>query len=163
MYKQGDDRAFRQLYELYSPGLFNYLVRLVSDWHRAEDMLVETFTKLARSDLDERGTLKAWLYRVATNQCYKWFRKNKRQEMELSEDIWIPLQQRDHISRFEREIKVQKMLHRLSDQHRVVIIMKFYNEMSYQEIADVLCIPLGTVKSRMHEAMKALRRSHELP
>jgi RNA polymerase sigma-70 factor (ECF subfamily) len=41
--------------------------------------------------------------------------------------------------------------------------MKFYNEMSYQEIADVLCIPLGTVKSRMHEAMKALRRSHELP
>jgi RNA polymerase sigma factor (sigma-70 family) len=148
---------------LYSPALFNYLVRLVSDWHRAEDMLVETFTKLARSELDERGTLKAWLYRVATNQCYKWFRKNKHLEVELSEDIWIPLQQRDHIFRFEREMKVQKMLHRLSDQHRVVIVMKFFNEMSYQEIADILCIPLGTVKSRMHEAMKALRRLHELP
>jgi RNA polymerase sigma-70 factor (ECF subfamily) len=56
------------------------------------------------------------------------------------------------------EIKVQKMLNALPEKHRVVILLKFYEDMSYQEIADVLCCPLGTVKSRMHEGIEKLRK-----
>lgn len=57
-----------------------------------------------------------------------------------------------------REMHVQKMLNQLSENHRVVMVLKFYDDMTYHEIADVLCCPLGTVKSRIHEGIKHLRR-----
>lgn len=136
--------------------MFNYLVRLLSDWHYAEDILVETFTKLANSNLKESGSLKAWLYRVATNACYKLFRKN-RGEVSFSEETF---QQHlnDSMPDLIREIRIQKLLNELSENQRVVIVLKFYEEMTYQEIADTLCCPLGTVKSRIHEAIENLRR-----
>jgi RNA polymerase sigma-70 factor (ECF subfamily) len=139
-----------------SVGLFNYLVRLLSDWHYAEDILVETFTKLANSNLKESGSLKAWLYRVSTNACYKLFRKN-RGDISFCEEIF---QQHinDSMPDLIKEIRIQKLLSELSENQRVVIVLKFYEEMSYQEIADTLCCPLGTVKSRMHEGIKNLRR-----
>ena len=129
-------------------------MRLTNDWHHAEDILVETFTKLARSALDDRGTIKAWLYRVATNQCYKLFRRNK--TIELKEDFPDNCKS-DALLDKQRELKIRTMLTKLSNNHRAVVVMRFFNDMSYQEIADVLCIPLGTVKSRMHEALKQLK------
>ncbi len=154
-FKAGDERAFADLYDRLSPGLYNYLCRLLGDVHRAEDVLVETFTKLARSNLDGPGNVKAWLYRVATNHCYQWFRKNREQcaiseldEPEAKEPVRDPV----------RDVKIQRLLGGLPETHRVVVVLKFYESLSYQEIADVLCIPLGTVKSRMHDGLKRLRQ-----
>jgi RNA polymerase sigma-70 factor (ECF subfamily) len=155
LFKKGDERAFEALYHRYSGVLFNHCVRLLSDWHHAEDVLVETFTKLARSNLRPDGSLKAWLYRVATNQCYK--RLRKRQDVGFSEESFVP-DEPDMTRQKIREIQVQKMLNQLSENHRVVVVLKFYDNMTYEEIADVLCCPLGTVKSRIHEGMKHLRR-----
>lgn len=152
----GDEKAFATIYEKFSKGLFNYLVRLIGDWHYAEDVLVETFTKLANSNLNESGSLKAWLYRVATNQCYKLFRKNK-VELSLSEEFLCPSMS-DPLPDIVKEVRIQEVLNELPENQRVVIVLKFYDGMSYQEIADILCIPLGTVKSRMHEGIKNLRR-----
>ncbi|MEO0215486.1 MAG: RNA polymerase sigma factor [candidate division WOR-3 bacterium] len=150
-----DEKAFATIYNRFCNGLFNYLVRLIGDWHYAEDILVETFTKLANSNLDNRGSLKAWLYRVATNQAYKLLRKNR---VEIS----LPIELTEHnTSQNEQRLsnwEVQKLLNELPEIYRSVIVLKFYGEMSYQEIADVLCIPIGTVKSRMHEGIRKLRR-----
>jgi len=154
-FKAGDEGAFEALYDRLSPGLYNYLCRLLGDGHRAEDVLVESFTKLSRSNLDGPGNIRAWLYRVATNQCYKWFRKNR--EICLADglpEIENGEKPRDLI----RENKIQRMLNGLPETHKVVVVLKFYEEMSYQEIADVLCIPLGTVKSRMHDGLARLRK-----
>lgn len=154
-FKAGDERAFCALYERLSPGLYNYLARLLGDRHRAEDVLIETFTKLARSNLDGPGKVKSWLYRVATNQCYKWFRKNR--ELCLADGFPEPGNgdpPRDII----RENNVQRMLNGLPETHKVVVVLKFYEELTYHEIAEVLGIPLGTVKSRMHDGLKRLRQ-----
>jgi len=156
LFKKGDERAFEALYHRYSGYLFNHCVRLLSDWHHAEDVVVETFTKLARSNLTSNGSLKAWLYRVATNQCYKRLRK-RRGDVSLSEETFMPVGM-DTVRQQTREMYVQKMLNQLSENHRVVMVLKFYDDMTYQEIADVLCCPLGTVKSRIHEGIKHLRR-----
>jgi len=153
-FKAGDDKAFKQLYDLFGPGLFNYIVRLVTDWHHAEDILVETFTKLAQSNLDDRGSLKAWLYRVATNQCYRWFRNNK--EIQISEELLCQHMNEPMIDKT-KEIKIQKFLNILPGHQKMVIILKFFDGMNYQEIADILCIPVGTVKSRIHEGLQKLR------
>lgn len=136
--------------------MFNYLVRLLGDWHYAEDILVETFTKLANSNLKESGSLKAWLYRVATNACYKLFRKNRGEVFFSEEKFQNAIE--DPCPDLIKEMQIQKLLNELPDNQRLVLILKFYEEMSYQEIADILCCPLGTVKSRMHEGIKKLRQ-----
>ncbi len=128
---------------------------MIGDWHYAEDVLVETFTKLAHSNLKPTGSLKAWLYRVATNGCYRVFRI-KRKEIFFSEDNFVACIH-DHSHDLIMEMDAQKMLNALPEKQRLVILLKFYEDMSYQEIADVLCCPLGTVKSRMHEGIKKLR------
>lgn len=155
-FKTGDDGAFRSLYERFSPGLFNYLVRLLGDWHHAEDVLIETFARLANSHLIDRGNLKAWLFRVATNESYKLFRKLGRASI-VSEEF-LRLHAHNPLVNVEKEIRIQRLLNRLPDQQKAVIILKFFEKMSYQEIAETLCCPLGTVKSRMHEGLKNLKR-----
>lgn len=124
--------------------------------------MIETFVRLANSDLVPRGSLKAWLYRVATNECYRLFRKTGRAFPGSEES----LHQCRHnpMPNIEKEIRIQKLLNRLPLQQKVVIIMKFFDAMTYQEIAETLCCPLGTVKSRMHQGLRNLkRRKNELP
>lgn len=116
-----------------------------------------TFTKLAGSKLQAKGSLRAWLYRVAINECYRMFRRRK--EINFSEAQFAEcVKDKDPGIDIMRQVRVQNMLNDLPDNQRIVILLKFYENMSYQEIADVLCCPLGTVKSRMHEAIKNLRR-----
>ena len=67
-------------------------------------------------------------------------------------------QVKDHGPGLIREMQVQKLLSGLPDNQRVVIVLKFYEELKYREIADILCCPLGTVKSRMYGGLKNLRR-----
>lgn len=154
-YKQGDTKAFEELYARLSGGLFNYCVRLLGDWHRAEDVLVETFTKFARSDLDERRNLRAWLYRVATNACYSFFRKQRTEarcfELQLKEILNNPCPD------FTDDLRIQRFLNELPEYQRIVITLKFYEQMTYRDIAEVLCCPVGTVKSRVHEGLRKLR------
>lgn len=117
---------------------------------------METFTKLARSNLADTGSLKAWLFRVATNGCYRVFRK-QRKEAAFDETQFLA-HVKDHGPLLIKELRIQKVLNRLPEQQRIVIVLKYYEELKYEEIADILCCPLGTVKSRMHEGMKNLRR-----
>lgn len=154
-FKNGDEKAFEALYRRLSGGLFNYCVRVLGDWHYAEDVLVQTFTKLAHSDLDERGNIKAWLYRVATNSCYSHFRRKRTEAKSFS------LQLQNHMSNpgndFTEELRVQKALDALPEYQRIVVVLKFYERLTYADIAEVLCCPEGTVKSRMHNGLKKLR------
>jgi RNA polymerase sigma-70 factor (ECF subfamily) len=154
-FKSGDERAFEVLYNRLSGGLFNYCVRLLGDWHSAEDVLLETFAKLAKSNLNNQGNLRAWLYRVATNACYSLFRKRKT-ELKYLENAYKAYAD-DRTPGFVREMAVQRLLSGLPEHQRMVVILRFYEKMSLQEIAEVLCCPLGTVKSRMHQALKKLR------
>jgi RNA polymerase sigma-70 factor (ECF subfamily) len=154
-FKRGDERAFSALYDRLSPGLYGYLCRMLGDRHRAEDVLVVSFTKLSRSNLDGPGNVRAWLYRVATNECYKWFRKNR--EIGLA-DGQQETADKDEPRDLIREMRIRRALDGLPETHRVVVVLKFYERMSYQEIAEVLCLPLGTVKSRMHDGLERLRR-----
>ena len=158
-FKKGDEKAFESIYQGLSPGIFNYSVRLLGDRHLAEDVLVETFTKFANADLDTHGNLKAWLYRVATNACYTLLRK-RRCELKCFEE-----QMRSALGNpgpdFTKELRVQRLLTKLPEYQRIVVILKFYERMTYREIADILCCPLGTVKSRMHKSLHKLRNLME--
>jgi RNA polymerase sigma-70 factor (ECF subfamily) len=149
------------LYQRYSAALFNYCIRLTGDRHYAEDIVIETYTKLARSHLNSKGSIKAWLYRVATNASYRLFRRIRNDVQTIKNSTRTLVQ--DHGPKLIQEMYVQKLLDVLPDQQRIVITLKFYENMKYKEIADILCCPVGTVKSRMHEGLKNLRRRlHEM-
>lgn len=120
---------------------------------------METFTKLAHSDLDERGSIKAWLYRVATNSCYSYFRKKRTESKCFEEQLQSILSNPGHD--IAEELRIQKIISTLPEYQRVVVVLKFYERMTYNEIAEVLCCPVGTVKSRIHNGLKKLRNLME--
>lgn len=156
MFKNGDGKAFESLYNRFSAGIFNYLLKLLGNWDLAEDILEETFIKLYESNLEERGKLKNWLFRVATNLSYKALRKKSNEITDYK--VFIMKEENNPGENVIRRIQVQKALMKVSETQRIVIILKFYQGMKYKEISEILGCPLGTVKTRMHEGLKKMNK-----
>lgn len=133
------------------------MLTLLGNRDLAEDVLEETFIRLFQSNLSETGKLKNWLYRVATNLSYKCMRKRKH-EIATRETQLQYLQRSQPDDRILSSIQVRRDLMKLPEKQRAVIVLKFYQGMKYREIADLLGCPLGTVKTRMYEGLKKLRK-----
>ena len=175
-YRQtGDRELFTQLVRRYERELYNYLRRYLGDAGMAEDTFQATFLQIhLKCDQFEEGRrFRPWLYTIATNQAIDAQRRNKRHRMASLDrvgssadgdevgklvDLLVsgdgdPL---DHVSRFERGEWVREALDELSEQMRSVVQLVYYEGMKYREAADVLSIPVGTVKSRLHSAITKL-------
>lgn len=157
----GDERAFEMFYRRHSEPLYNYLLRLVNEHAVVEDLLQETFLSVWRNAQQFRGEAQArtWLFRIAHNRVVSWLRK---QRVRADWDTVAPLLADDAMS-LERlalqnldALKVQRALAQLKVHHRSVVELAFVQEFSYREIAEILQIPEGTVKSRMSTALKLL-------
>jgi RNA polymerase sigma-70 factor (ECF subfamily) len=160
LFKDGDEQAFEMLYRTYNREIFNYALKVLGNRDLAEDVLEETFIKLFQSNLRESGKLKNWLYRVATNLSYKCMRRRRR-ELTGSEAYLERAPGERHDERILARIHIQRKLMKIPEKQRMVIVLKFYQGLKYSEIADVLGCPLGTVKTRMHDGLKRLRRAFE--
>ena len=155
----GDERAFTELYRRYSQSLYNYLLRLMHDPAGAEDVLQEVFLAIWQGASGYRGSasVKTWVYRISHHRAVSWIRQHRRMaayddDAEPSgdagpEDVTVGAWQHDDI---------RWALRRLSPKHRAVLELVFEQSLSYIEIAHVLNIPLGTIKSRMSYALRAL-------
>ena len=175
-YRQGGSRElFATLVRRYEQDLFNYLRRYLGDAGMAEDAFQATFLQVhLKCDQFEKGRrFRPWLYTIATNQAIDAQRRNKRHRMvsldrfgqgsdgdEVGKlvDLLVsgagdPL---EHVSQFERDEWVREALGELSEQMRSVVHLVYYEGMKYREAAEVLSIPVGTVKSRLHAAVAKL-------
>ncbi len=171
----GDRRYFSELVERYERELFNYLRRYLAHTEMAEDVFQATFLliHLKCKQFEEGRRFRPWLYAVATNAAIDAQRRNKRHravsldrngassadddtasliDLLVSEDP-DPL---TRASQLENGQWVQRALDELSDQMRSVIHLVYYQGMKYREAAEVLQIPVGTVKSRLHAAIHKL-------
>ncbi len=173
--EQGRRELFATLLGRYERELFNYLRRYLGDAGMAEDAFQATFLQvhLKCNQFDEGRRFRPWLYTIATNQAIDAQRRNKRHRMvsldrvgngtdgdEVGKlvDLLVsgdgdPL---DHVSQFERGEWVREALDELSEQMRSVVHLVYYEGMKYREAAEVLSIPVGTVKSRLHAAIAKL-------
>jgi RNA polymerase sigma-70 factor, ECF subfamily len=164
----GKTIALAILVERYHASLLGYLYRLVSgDRPLAEDLVQETFLNI----LQQRGyqigrPFKPWLYAIATNRARDHFKSAaiRRVVSHLDEDD-DALQEFDVVSSPEMLIlaleqgnEINAMFRRLSEEYRVALLLRFYQGMSLQEIADTLQVPLGTVKSRLSVGTRQLRK-----
>ncbi|HEV2661884.1 MAG TPA: RNA polymerase sigma factor [Ktedonobacteraceae bacterium] len=161
----GETRALSLLVERHYGPLLGYLYRFLGgDRPLAEDIVQETFLRvLQRGSYQPGRPFKPWLYAIAINQGRDYFksarvRRDVAQDEEIMEGIYdtTPGPEEAALSD-EQGHMVAVALGQLSEEYRVTLILRFYNGLSLQEIAETLHIPLGTVKSRLSTGTRRLR------
>ena len=155
----GDEVAFAELYDLYAPSVYNYLLRLVNESAVAEEILQEVFLAMWQGAhrFREEAKVKTWLLRIAHHQAVSWLRRTRATAWtneEPATDDHDPIE--EHLARSWQIDQVRAALARLTPNHRAVIELTFVQGLSYAEIAEVMNCPIGTVKSRMSYALRRL-------
>jgi RNA polymerase sigma-70 factor (ECF subfamily) len=169
-YRAGDRNSFAELVGRYERELFHFLVRFLSDRAAAEDVFQETFLQIHQSaeNFDTQRRFRPWLFTIAANKARDLIRSNARRpanplqasiggDDEGGEFIDLmksdesmpdaPLQQR------ELQFKVQATVTGMPDHLREILLLSYFHQFPYKQISDILDIPLGTVKSRLHTAV----------
>ena len=157
-FASGDLDAFEDLFRQYQTRVYAWIMRIVRDTGVAEDLTLETFWRIyrARATFDSGGDFGAWAYRIATNLALSHIRRRPR-ELELDESFMAAYSPNPALRRETREQIVQAF-HKLPAKLKVAVTMALVEEQPYADIAHVLGIPAGTVKSRVFRAVRILRR-----
>ena len=159
--QQGDEEAFGRLMDLYDRKLVYYLMRFTASLEQALDVAQDVWISVFRGlkKLRNPSVFRAWLYQIAHAKVVTQVRKNVREEEILesfSAEQEQSLSSEEPISG-DPEL-VRSALAALSREHRAVLVLRFLENMSLEEMAHVLQCQLGTVKSRLHYAKEALRQ-----
>lgn len=166
---KGGTNAFGELVRRYQDRLYNTVYRLVGHMEDAQDVVQETFLNAYQSlnNFKQESQLFTWLYRIAINTAISHKRKHRAVvSIDTSRNGEAGMEPFDGsetsrpghaMERAEDERQVQDALNRLSPEHRIVLILKDMDELKYEEIAEILEVPIGTVRSRLHRARQELR------
>jgi len=162
--ERGSVEAFNQLVLCHQDRIFNLALRILGDEDTAEDITQNTFMN-AYLNLSRfrHGSFHGWLYRIATNACYDEYRQQKSRPMlpinnkDQAEERMLPFEQFSgtaalpelEVERHEQERVIQSALNGLDPDQRTVIVLVDQQDLDYKEAAQILGIPLGTVKSRL--------------
>jgi RNA polymerase sigma-70 factor, ECF subfamily len=156
----GDETAFAELVERYDPRLRYYLRRLAGDG--ADDAVQEVWIDVWRgvARLNDAAAFAAWLYRIARDRAFRTLRRTRPPPLPLTEAD-LADDGPDEEFRAEDAARIHAALGGLAPEHREVLVLRFLEDMTYDDVARVLGCPVGTVRSRLHYAKRALRRALE--
>jgi RNA polymerase sigma-70 factor, ECF subfamily len=166
----GRTAAFGELVRRYQDRLFNTVFRLVDNAEDAQDVVQDAFLNayLSLDRFKGHSQFFTWLYRIAVNTAISLKRK-QRSTVSIHAKVDVqgrhtePLDSSEfnhpgqHLERMEEEQRIQEALNRLSPDHRTVLILKDMEDQKYETIAEILEVPIGTVRSRLHRARLELR------
>lgn len=158
--QRGKKAAFEELIQRWERPLFYYIRRLVEDEQQSWQVLQETWLKVLQGidRLREPHKLSAWLYSIARKTAMSYLRKKYSEQTLLMENNELhEMEATSENINFENAERVHYGLSRLSIYHREVLTLFFIEDLSVKDIAEVLEIPSGTVKSRLYHAKKALK------
>jgi len=162
----------KEVVELYKDKVYQLSFRMLGNRHEAEDIAQEAFIRAFVNIQSFNINLKfsTWIYRIATNLCIDRIRKKKPDyyldaEVAGTEGLTMyshipstaPLPE-DDVESLELQESIQKEISKLPEKYRSVIVLKYIEELSLNEISEILDIPLGTVKTRIHRGREALRK-----
>jgi RNA polymerase sigma-70 factor (ECF subfamily) len=171
--KSGDIKAFEKLIEDHQKKVFNIALRMIGDYDEASELAQEAFLKAYKSIKSFKGDslFSTWIYKITTNVCLDEIRRKKKKKLiSLDEDI-------EHDgSEFKRQIKdhspgpeslaennelkrmVKESINLLPEDYKIVIVLRDIQGFSYEEISRIIKCPIGTVKSRINRARRALKK-----
>jgi RNA polymerase sigma-70 factor, ECF subfamily len=172
--REGAEQAYEILIERFQQPVYNLVYRLMDDPSESSDVVQEVFLKIFRNIGSFKGnsSLKTWIYRIAFNEAYnhrRWFTRHKRHEIGLETQEDESLSYRDvlHdpgrsafdiVSDIEMHSLIEEALGELNPAFRAAVVLRDIEDLSYEEISEVLDVSLGTVKSRILRGREALKR-----
>jgi RNA polymerase sigma-70 factor (ECF subfamily) len=173
--QEGVDAAYAALIARYQQPVFNLVYRLLDDPCDSSDVVQEVFLKIFRNigSFQAKSSLKTWVYRIAFNEAYnhrRWFSRHKKQEIgfEMEEEgspnfeEILPDPARtafDIVCDHETHALIEEALADLNPSFRAAVVLRDIEDLSYEEIAEILQVSLGTVKSRILRGREALRKA----
>jgi len=160
----GDEQAFAALFHKYKNLVYKTAYLMLGNADDAEDALQEVFVQVHRSlstFQPSKGAFTTWLYRITINHCLNWRRKRRLPFLSLDEASTSLVNRLPSPEGRMEEEAVWQTVSRLSEKLRAVVVLRYYWELSYAEMAQILDIPVGTVKSRLDLALKTLRKELE--
>ncbi|MCB0120113.1 MAG: sigma-70 family RNA polymerase sigma factor [Anaerolineales bacterium] len=165
--QKGDSEAFEALVNEHQRYVYNLALRVVKDENEALDLAQETFVRAWTALPNFRGQsqFRTWLYRIVTNLCYNRLPNLRRSLNDLGDDVMEDIPE----SHFETPAQsyesnetrdnLYQAIENLDENYRLLITLRYQNELSYEEIASTLNLPLGTVKTGIFRAKEQLRKS----
>lgn len=172
--REGSERAYETLLLRFQQPVYNLALRLLNDPSDASDVVQEVFLKVFRNVGHFRGqsTLKTWIFRIAINEAHnqrRWFFRHRHREIGI-EDEQDDIRSRaetladsaqspfDYVLDQENQALIETALTRINPRFRSAVVLRDISDLSYEEIAEVLQVSLGTVKSRILRGREALRQ-----
>ena len=172
--RKGDMSAFELLVRRYQDALVNYIYHIINDYHRAEDLAQETFLRVFKNAnrYEPKASFKSWLYTIATNLSRNEIRNRARRNTFFLEDMVDENENVDDSefmidSRYqpdilyekkERQQLIRKALKQLPENQRLALTLVTYQELSYEEISEILNCSVGAVKSLIHRARQNMKK-----
>lgn len=168
---EGDDLAFSQLIEIYQKPVYNLCYRMLGNSGDAEDAAQETFLRAykALDRYDPKRSFATWLLSIASHYCIDQLRKRRFTgfSMDDEEHAWLepsdpaPSPEKT-LSVREKQEQVQNLLECLGPKDRSAVVMHYWYDYSYEEIAEALSLTISAVKSRLHRARRVLAEGYQL-
>jgi len=158
--KDGDNESFSKLVDMYAGRCYGYFYRMTGDRDISDDLLSELFVKLVQRIASYRGgSFQSWLFTVASNVFHDYLRRKHRRQKLIESQIQQLEEQKTEPKKSDAEKldQLQSQLARLDDDTRELILMRFYSQASFKEIARTRGEPIGTTLSKLHRGLKKLR------
>jgi RNA polymerase sigma-70 factor, ECF subfamily len=169
--QKGNQEAFGALVTEHQSYVYNLAVRVLKNEEEALDLTQETFVRAWTALPNFRGQsqFRTWLYRIVTNLCYNRLPSVRRSLNELGDDVITEIPETDltfdnparGVESRELRLYLHQAIDHLDENYRLLISLRYQNELSYEEIAAMLNLPLGTVKTGLFRAKEQLRRALE--
>ncbi|HUS86104.1 MAG TPA: sigma-70 family RNA polymerase sigma factor [Bacteroidales bacterium] len=167
--REGDEKAFADLMKRYKDSIYYMLLKMVNNPSDADDLTIEAFGKAFRNlnSYTPNYAFSTWLFRIATNNCIDFIRKKKSapsaidQQQDEQDDPASNLQSdtpdpEEELIRLQKVKQLRHIVSQLKPQYRRLIELRYFREYSYEEIANELLLPLGTVKAQLFRAKELL-------
>ncbi|MCC6252405.1 MAG: sigma-70 family RNA polymerase sigma factor [Bacteroidia bacterium] len=170
--EQGDQKAYAELMERYKESVYFMLLKMVSNKDDADDLTIETFGKAFSrlSQYTPNFAFSTWLFKIATNNCIDFIRKKRNNSIvsldksfeneeggELSISVkFTGLDPEENVIRKQKNVIMRDIVEKLKPKYRTLVEMRYFEELSYEEISEKLNLPLGTVKAQLFRARDLL-------
>ena len=167
---KGDQKAYTELLDRYRDAIYFMLLKMVNNASDAEDLTIEAFGK-AFKNIDQYApnyAFSTWLFKIATNNCIDFFRKRKLKTYSMDQTIKYkddeiqqeyadtdPTAEKEILSS-EKSAMIRNAIENLPEKYRTAIMLRHHEEKSYEDIAQILDLPLGTVKAQLFRAREFL-------
>ena len=154
--------GFNLLVRTYQQRVYWHIRKMVIDHDDADDLTQEVFIKIYKNleSFREDAQLYTWIYRITTNECLTFLQKKKRRFFlpigDVAKELMSKLDSSPHVTGDEIQLKLQKALLTLPDKQRLVFNMKYFDDMSYEDISEITNTSVGALKASFHHAVKKI-------